>query len=842
MNKHTLRQLLPLSLLAAMLLPACARQAPVATTVPVPTVAAAAATIAPTEVATVAPAAAPAELYMPREVKAAFAAGTHSPDGKPGPNYWQNRSVHDIAITIAPPSRTISATETITYTNNSPNPMPILGLRLYMNVHKPVALREEHMPAEFLNDGITIGEVRLNGQPIIPGQFIPFGQTAAILKLAEPLASGASITVDTTWSYDLAPANGWKEGVIDDTSFYLAYFYPRVALYAGTESPLLLNFDLDEFTARSGREAVNEFADFTVSVNAPKNFVVWATGDLQNPDEVLQPEYAKRLADSFTSDQVVKIASPEETQQGLVTTQSDTVTWRWKADNVSDFALGLSDHWVWDAGSVVVDPASGRRASVQAAYPSDATDYTTMVEDGRAALSFGSTQWPGVPYPYSKTTIFAGGADEEYPMMVNDSPAIKEEQAKKGVTSRMVAAHELLHSWFPFYMGIDERRYPSMDEGWTTAFEYLFDVADLGAEKGVNLFRAFRMADMARTLPGIDLPIIYPADSTRNSVVGFNAYQRPALAYLALKELVGDEAFKQALNAFIERWNGKHPLPWDMFNTFNDVSGQDLNWFFQRWFFEPNYVDLTVAGVEKTDSGVTVQVKNVGGMPIPFDVVATYADGTSETFHQSPALWQESPEAAIVQISGTKELATLTLDAGIYTDVTPDDNAWASPDAAPTAAQAPAAEPSAATAPAAEPSAATAPAGEPTSATAPAATTAAGEDPAKLRANAWQWASYSGATEQFTVEKPASYTLSFGADGALTIKADCNQAAGTYEAEGGTLTLKLGLTTLVACPAGSRGDQLLKLLSGAALYRFDGANLIIELMADGGTLEFVPAN
>lgn len=72
-----------------------------------------------------------------------------------------------------------------------------------------------------------------------------------------------------------------------------------------------------------GREQFNDFADFTVSVNVPKNFVVWATGDLQNPDEVLQPTYAQRLKDLLTSDQIVNIAQPEEVQQGKVTAQTD---------------------------------------------------------------------------------------------------------------------------------------------------------------------------------------------------------------------------------------------------------------------------------------------------------------------------------------------------------------------------------------------------------------------------------------------------------------------------------------------------------------------------------------
>jgi hypothetical protein len=243
---------------------------------------------------------------------------------------------------------------------------------------------------------------------------------------------------------------------------------------------------------------------------------------------------------------------------------------------------------------------------------------------------------------------------------------------------RFVAAHEVLHSWFPFFMGTDERRYPFMDEGWTTAFEYLFNEQDLGVEQADKIFINFRSSYLNKVPYGGDLPIIFPAEWSRGAVTGRNAYEKAALGFLALKELMGEEAFKGALQEFIARWNGKHPLPWDMFNTFNDASGQSYSWFFNSWYTQPHYIDLTVGGVQKADTSYAVQVQNVGGMPIPFDVNVVYADGTSETLHQSPAIWQASPSAATVQIAGDKEPKEVTLDGGIFVDATPDNNSWTS--------------------------------------------------------------------------------------------------------------------------------------------------------------------
>jgi hypothetical protein len=190
--------------------------------------------------------------------------------------------------------------------------------------------------------------------------------------------------------------------------------------------------------------------------------------------------------------------------------------------------------------------------------------------------------------------------------------------------TEFVAAHELLHSWFPFYMGVNERRYPLIDEGWTTAFEYLRNREVLGAAAADALFKDFRVAGFNSSTSGIDLPVITPHDSmwAQSSVFGFNQYGKAALGYLALKDPMGDDRFRAALHEFIARWNGKRPLPWDMFSTFNDAGGGDYTWFFQNWFFGYNYMDLALDGV-RSDGGVhAVAVRNAGGMALPFDVVS----------------------------------------------------------------------------------------------------------------------------------------------------------------------------------------------------------------------------
>jgi D-alanyl-D-alanine carboxypeptidase len=115
-------------------------------------------------------------------------------------------------------------------------------------------------------------------------------------------------------------------------------------------------------------------------------------------------------------------------------------------------------------------------------------------------------------------------------------------------------------------------------------------------------------------------------------------------------------------------------------------------------------------------------------------------------------------------------------------------------------------------------------------------------EPGALQANPWQWTSFNSPVEQFDVDGPESYLLVFNDDGTLNVVADCNLASGSYEADGSSLTIQMGPMTLAACPEGSRSDQFVQFLGGAAIYFFEDGNLHIDLMADGGTMVFAPAD
>ena len=601
-------------------------------------------------------------LYMPRDVAAAFQKGTRSPDGLPGKNYWQNHGRYSIIVTALPPDRTIKGEETITYVNNSPDTLGDVMVKLFLNIHKPGAPRNFGAVADYLNDGVHMDGVTFNGAE---AKWIenPYLFTTHPFHLPEPLAPHDSMEVSFKWHYDISLLSN-REGMIDSTTYFLAYFYPRIAVYDDVNGWDDMNFmDTHEF--------YSDFNDYSVTVRVPKNYVVWGTGTLQQPEQLLQPEILQRFRQSFTSDQIIQVVTKEDLDGQMVTTQNDINSWQFKATNIPDMAFGLSDHYLWDAASVVADDAAHRRVSVQAAYSEAAEDFRSMVSYGRHAVDWLSHNWPGIPYPYEKTTVFQGFAGMEYPMMAND------ESYENPVFSRFVAEHEIAHTYMPFYMGTNETRYGFMDEGWATTLELLIGTANMGEEKAEDFYKQFRVREwISNPSADGDIPIITPGNALTGLGFFTNEYGKASLGYLALKEMLGDRLFKKCLHVYMDRWHGRHPIPWDFFNTFNQVSGKDLNWFWDNWFFSPHYIDLAIEKVEQSKSTATVTLANIGGMAAPVTIEATYSDGTSALFRQSPAIWQANPRLAVVTLRTGKKIAALQLDGGIWMDADTSNNAW----------------------------------------------------------------------------------------------------------------------------------------------------------------------
>jgi hypothetical protein len=349
-----------------------------------------------------------------------------------------------------------------------------------------------------------------------------------------------------------------------------------------------------------------------------------------------------------------------------ITPQADQNTWRFEAKNVTDFVFATADHYVWQSTSLVVDPTTKRRTRVDAVYNPQHADYKEVIDFSRRTVEAMSYQFPKWPFPYAHETVFDGLDQMEYPMMVNDNPTATREDA---IT---LTDHEIFHTMFPFYMGINETKYGWMDEGWATIGEWLISSMidpKLSDDYGIKPYA------MGAGTEG-DLPIITPSTQQNGGAFFLNSYPKPALGYLYVKDLLGDELFTKALHTYIRTWNGKHPLPYDFFNSMNTGSGRNLNWFWQRWFFDGGYPDLAISAVNKTPTGYDLVVTAKGRKPVPVDLTLTFADNTTQKIHRSIGVWETGAPSVTVPVATKQRLKRATLGSILVPDSFPKDNVW----------------------------------------------------------------------------------------------------------------------------------------------------------------------
>jgi aminopeptidase N len=216
-----------------------------------------------------------------------------------------------------------------------------------------------------------------------------------------------------------------------------------------------------------------------------------------------------------------------------------------------------------------------------------------------------------------------------------------------------------------------------MDEGWATTWEYLIGIDETGKAAADSVYKAFRIRRYINDLSTEeDQPIITMSTQVSGAGYGNNSYGKASLSYLALKDLLGDDLFKKALHHYMDNWNGKHPVPWDYFYSINTGANQNLNWFWNNWFFSNSYIDLKVTGVQSKNNKTAVSIENVGGFAIPFDVVLQTKDGKEKRQHFTPAIWKENQKHITVTVDNKDALDSVQLDGNIFMDATPADNAF----------------------------------------------------------------------------------------------------------------------------------------------------------------------
>jgi aminopeptidase N len=155
-----------------------------------------------------------------------------------------------------------------------------------------------------------------------------------------------------------------------------------------------------------------------------------------------------------------------------------------------------------------------------------------------------------------------------------------------------------------------------------------------------------------------------------------NSYPEPAMGYLFVKDLLGDALFTRALHYYMAQWNGKHPMPFDFFNCMNAGSGQNLNWFWKRWFFDGGYADLAITSVLRSGNTSTITITSKGSKPVPIDLSITYSDNTTAKVHRTIAVWEKGASAVRIAVPSTKAIKKVELGSTWVPDANKKDNVY----------------------------------------------------------------------------------------------------------------------------------------------------------------------
>lgn len=586
--------------------------------------------------------------------------------GRPGQRYWQQRVDYRIAATLDPASNEIRGRETIHYVNRSPDALPYLWMYLEQNICAPSSITNQlnQPPLVFLgtafdfscggfSGGVTLDSVRVAGRTV---STVVTGTTMR-LDLARPLAAGDSTDISLAWSFKIPPSGAGRMGH-DGPLYEIAQWYPRMAVYddvrGWNHQPYI---GAGEFYLEYGR--------FDVTLTVPAAYVVAATGELRNAAQVLTSTQRARLAAARASDTTVAIITREEAGNAARTRPrtTGTLTWRFTADNVRDFAFAAGPAFRWDASGY-------KGILIETLYRTTADKWPEAQAMARGVIRNFSERW--YTYPYSHATTIEGPIEGmEYPMLtfVPNSPTREDTQ--------WALAHEFGHEWFPMIVGSNERLYPWMDEGFNTFIDL---------ENAADYFKGTSYGDSIQSHPlhlyaeharaGNEQPLIENPTEVRDLFWG--GYQKPALMMSLLRdEVLGRERFEHAFREYIRTWAFKHPTPADFMRLMRDDSGMELDWFWRGWIYTTARLDQSVDSIpSRPDGGSVVAVGNRGAMVMPAELRLTFTGGETETVRLPVEMWNLG-RSFNYRVPGTRRVVRAEIDPrGALPDLDRANNAW----------------------------------------------------------------------------------------------------------------------------------------------------------------------
>jgi hypothetical protein len=583
--------------------------------------------------------------------------GTRTPSGKPGPRYWQQRADYRLEAELNPVSKRLTGKGMVTYYNHSPSTLNEVYVQLLHNIFAPSSRHNTDVPWSV--EGIQLSRVGVQGQELKPSEKDAPGYqidgTVMRIRLPNPLPSGSSVALDFAWRLRIPP-DGAPRGGQDGEVFYINYWYPQMAVYDDING-----WQIDQYLGNA--EFYMGYGNYDVALTVPAGWLVDATGRLVNPDEVLSPQTRARLDSAGRATGIVHVVGENDREAGRSTTRGrdGKLTWRFRAENVRDVSWATSSRYLWDATNAAVGDASGDgRPDTAAIYSFYRPEQRINHWDESARYSRHSIEFFSKylsPYPYPHMTAVDGPTScggMEYPMMT----CIGGQWDTLGLYE--VTTHEIGHMWFPMIVGSDEKRYAWMDEGLTQfdqsqAMNDFFKGFDDEARNRKNYLDIAEMGNEVELMHHGDR---YPSYAS----YGVASYYKPASVLVALRRVLGPDTFHKAYTEYIRRWSYKHPSPYDLFHTFEDVSGKDLSWFWRTWFFETWKLDQAIDTVTTTSDSLEVTVENRGKAPMPVFLAVTRSNGRVDRLTIPADVWFGGERRHAIRIAREPMVKSIEID------------------------------------------------------------------------------------------------------------------------------------------------------------------------------------
>lgn len=608
-------------------------------------------------------------------------------DGAPGAKYWQNRADYQLTANLHDQTNEIIGTEVLTYTNNSPQKLGFLWMQLDQNLFRldsrgsaivplvgnpPKQVSRNWGRGQAFDAGDKIKSVQLlnakGGATEL--KFLISDTRMEVFLPTDVAANGGQVKLKIEWSF-ISPDYGSDRMGIQETKngkiFQVAQWYPRMCVYDD-----VLGWNTQPYTGPG--EFYLEYGDFDLTVTAPVNHIVLASGELLNPQDVYTPEQQKRWAEAARSEKTVVIRSANEvTEASSRPTGKKELTWHFRIKNARDCSWASSAAFIVDAAKM--DLPSGKKSMAISAYPveSDGNDaWGRSTEYIKKSIEFNSKQWFEFPYP-NATAVAGIVGGMEYPGIVFCG------YKAKGRSLWGVNDHEFGHTWFPMIVGSNERLYGWMDEGFNTFINTLSTYDFNNGEyrgKPADMHRAAQVF----TRPGLEPMMSQPANLKERNT-GILLYAKPGAGLTMLREQVlGPKRFDFAFRTYIKRWAYKHPTPDDFFRTMENAGGESLQWFWRGWFLNNWQLDVAVSDVKYEDNdpskGAIITIDNLQKMAMPVTLEIKTVSGKTDRVKLPVEIWERNSTWSF-KYPSTEAIQSVTYDPdNVFPDINPDNNTW----------------------------------------------------------------------------------------------------------------------------------------------------------------------